>query len=318
MEIVILDGEIVNPGDLSWAGLEALGHVTAWPDTKPEQVAGRIGNAEVVITNRVCITAEVIAACPGLRYIGLMSTGYNTVDIEAAKRAGIPVCNVPGYTTDAVAQATFALLLEVCNQVGRHSAEVHAGRWGETEDWSFWSDPLIELSGKTLGIIGFGAIGRAVARIAAAMNMRVVAHSRTETEEGQALAEYLPLDDLLATADVVSLHCPLTPETRGMINASAIEKMKPGTILLNTARGALLDDTVVAAALNSGRLRAAGLDVVSVEPIAENNPLLKAKNCFITPHIAWAAIETRRRLLGIVEQNLRAFVTGTPVNVVNA
>lgn len=318
MEIVILDGEIVNPGDLSWAGLEALGHVTAWPDTKPEQVAGRIGNAEVVITNRVCITAEVIAACPGLRYIGLMSTGYNTVDIEAAKRAGIPVCNVPGYTTDAVAQATFALLLEVCNQVGRHSAEVHAGRWGETEDWSFWSDPLIELSGKTLGIIGFGAIGRAVARIAAAMNMRVVAHSRTETEEGRALAEYLPLDDLLATADVVSLHCPLTPETRGMINTSAIEKMKPGTILLNTARGALLDDMVVAAALNSGRLRAAGLDVVSVEPIAENNPLLKAKNCFITPHIAWAAIETRRRLLGIVEQNLRAFVTGTPVNVVNA
>lgn len=317
MQIVILDAEIANPGDLSWEELEQMGQVTAWPNTKPDEVAGRIGKAEAVITNKVPITAKAIAACPSLRYIGLLSTGYNVVDIAAAKAAGVPVCNVPGYATAGVAQSTFALLLEICNQVGRHSAEVHAGRWGQTQDWSFWSTSLVELAGKTMGIIGFGTIGKAVARIAKAMDMRVVAYSRTQNEEGRTLAEYLPLNDVLRQSDVVSLHCPLLPETEGMINADAISKMKDGTILLNTARGALLNEEAVAEALNSGKLYAAGLDVVAKEPITENNPLLGAKNCFITPHIAWAAHETRQRLLGVVAANLRAFLAGNPTNVVN-
>jgi glycerate dehydrogenase len=317
MQIVILDAEIANPGDLSWEELEQMGRLIAWPNTRPNEVIQRVGKAEAVITNKVPITAEVIAACQNLQYIGLLSTGYNVVDIAAARAADIPVCNVPGYAAAGVAQSTFALLLEICNQVGRHSTEVRTGRWGQTRDWSFWSTNLVELAGKTMGIVGFGSIGRAVARIANATGMRVVAHSRTENEEGRVLAEYLPLEELLCQSDVVSLHCPLLPETEGVINAAAIAKMKDGAILLNTARGALLDEKAVAEALNSGKLYAAGLDVVTKEPITEENPLLGARNCFITPHIAWAAHETRQRLLGVVAANLRAFLAGSPTNVVN-
>lgn len=317
MRIVVLDGEIANPGDLSWDGLAELGELTVYENTTAGQMAERIGNAEAVILNKVPLGLAVMELCPHLRYIGLLSTGYNIVDIEAARQRGIPVCNVPGYSTAGVAQSAIALLLEICNQVGHHSAEVHAGKWAATKDWSFWSKNLIELQGKTMGIIGFGNTGRATGKIAAALGMRVLAAGSRPTPEGAAIAEYVELPRLLAQSDVVSLHCPLLPATKRMINKETIGKMKEGAILLNTARGQLLNDDDVAAALHSGKLYAAGLDVVSHEPIPDDSPLLVAPNCFITPHIAWAARETRKRLLEVVAQNLKAFVSGAPQNVVN-
>lgn len=317
LEIVVLDGEIANPGDISWQGVESLGSLKVYPSTKPGDVVKNIGNAGAVILNKVPITREIIQACPGLAYIGLLSTGYNIIDLQAAKERGIPVCNVPEYSTAAVAQSAIALLLEICNQVGHHSAEVHAGKWGATQNWSFWSKSLIELQGKTMGIVGFGNIGRVTGRVAAALGMRVLAAGSRPTEAGRAIAEYVPLPQLLAEADVVSLHCPLTSATQHLIAEQTIAQMKQGAILLNTARGGLVDEEALAAALNSGRVYAAGVDVVSEEPIADTNPLLKAKNCFITPHIAWAAAETRTRLLEVVAGNLRAWAEGSPVNVVN-
>ncbi len=316
-KIVILDGYTLNPGDLSWAGFEALGEMTVYDRTAPEQVIGRLTAAEIAYTNKTLLTREVIFACPNLRFIGVLATGYNVVDVEAARERGIPVANIPAYGTGAVAQFVFALLLALCHHPEGHSEAVHAGRWSQNPDFCFWETPLIELSGKTMGIVGFGRIGQATARIAAAFGMRVIVSSRTVREESRALTEFVPLDELYARSDVISLHCPLTDETRGMIHRGAIAKMKPGVILINTGRGPLIVEADLADALNDGRVYAAGLDVVSEEPIRADNPLLRAKNCLITPHIAWAPRQSRQRLMDIAVENLSAFLGGTPLNVVN-
>ena len=320
MQIVILDGYTENPGDLSWAGLEALGELTVYdrtPKDDPEEIIRRIGGAEIVFTNKTPLTAQIFARCPQIRYVGLLSTGYNIADIDAARRRGIPVTNIPSYGTDAVAQAAMALLLEITNQVGRHAAAVRQGRWSACEDFCFWDTPLMELSGKTMGVIGFGRIGQAMGRIARAFGMEVLAAGSRPTEQGQAIARYVSLDELYARADVISLHCPLFPQTERMINEHSIAKMKDGVILLNTGRGQLICEDALAQALRSGKVRAAGLDVLSQEPPAADNPLLTAPNCFITPHIAWAARESRQRLMDTAVDNLRQFLNGTPVHVVN-
>lgn len=320
MKLVILDGYAENPGDLRWDALRRFGELTVYDRTNPddaEEIARRIGGAEIVITNKTPVSREVFDACKNLRLVAVLATGYNIVDAAYAKQRGIPVCNVPTYGTDAVAQYAIALLLEICSQVGHHSAAVRAGRWSESPDFCFWDTPLIELAGKTMGIIGFGRIGRAVGRIARAMGMRVLACGSRPTEEGRAIAGYVGLPELLRQADVVSLHCPLTPQTEKIINRETLSMMKPGAILLNNARGALLDEQAVADALNEGRLYAAGVDVASSEPISEDNPLLTAKNCFITPHISWACKECRERILQATIENIAAFLAGSPVNVVN-
>jgi len=315
--IIVLDGHTLNPGDLSWEGFEKLGNLTVYDRTLADMIAERIGDAEIVITNKTPITGEVLDAAPGIKYIGVFATGYNVVDIEAAKARGIPVTNIPAYSTAAVAQFAIGLLLEICHNIGHHSRAVHSGRWEACWEFCFWDWPQIELAGKTMGIIGFGCIGQATAKIAAAMGMEILAYSRTETDEGRKAGRYVPLDELLAKSDVVSLHCPLTPATRGIINKDSIAKMKDGAILVNTARGPLVNEQDLADALNCGKIMAAAVDVVSEEPIRGDNPLLKARNCFITPHIAWAPRETRARLMDIAVENLASFLAGTPVNVVN-
>lgn len=320
MKIVVLDGFAENPGDLSWGGLEALGALTVYDRTDRADEAlilARIGDAEAVYTNKTPLSASVIAAAPRLRFIGVLATGYNVVDLAAASARGIPVCNVPAYGTEAVAQHTFALLLEICNQVAHHSAAVQTGRWSACPDFCFWERPLMGLAGKTLGIVGFGRIGRAVGRIGRAFGMEVLASGSRPTPEGEAIARYVPLEELLAASDVVSLHCPLFPETERLIRRETIARMKPGAILLNTGRGPLVDERDLADALNSGRLYAAGLDVAVTEPIPADSPLLSAKNCFITPHIAWAGRESRQRLMDIAVENLAAFLRGDTVNAVN-
>ncbi|NBK19299.1 D-2-hydroxyacid dehydrogenase [Anaerotruncus sp. 1XD42-93] len=317
MKIVILDGYTENPGDLSWSGLEALGELTVYDRTPPEQVADRIGDAEIVILNKTPLPREMLDRCPNVRYIGVLATGYNIVDVQAAKERGIPVCNIPTYGTDAVGQFAIAMLLEICHHVAHHDAAVHEGRWESCPDWCFWDYPLIELAGKTMGIIGFGRIGRTTGRIARALGMQVVACDSIETDEGREIGRYLPLEELFACSDVIALHCPLFPETQGIINRDTIAKMKDGVILLNNSRGPLIVEQDLADALNSGKVYAAGLDVVSTEPIRGDNPLLKAKNCLITPHISWAPKESRQRLMGIAVESLRAFLDGNPINVVN-
>lgn len=317
MKIVILDGYTENPGDLSWEGFAALGELTVYERTAAADIVPRIGDAEIVYTNKTPITAETLAACPNLRYIGLLATGYNVVDVAAAKARGVAVTNIPTYGTAAVAQFAIAMLLEICHHVAHHSDAVHAGRWTANPDWCFWDYPLIELDGKTMGIIGFGRIGQATGRIARALGMRVLAYDSRPSDAGRAIAEYVPLDELLANSDVISLHCPLFPETEGIINKANIARMKDGVILLNNSRGPLVVEQDLSDALNSGKVYAAGLDVVSTEPIRPDNPLLKAKNCFITPHISWAPRESRQRLMDIAVENLRAFLAGAPVNVVN-
>ena len=320
MKIVILDGYTENPGDLSWEGFEDLGELTVYertPVNDKNEIRKRIGDAEIVITNKTPLTQETIESCPRIRYIGALSTGYNVIDIEAAKEQGIPVTNIPSYGTDAVAQFTFAMLLDICHHAAHHSQAVYEGRWSACPDFCFWDYPLIELAGKTMGIVGFGRIGQAVGRLANAFGMKVLAyapHKRPELETE--ICHYVELPELLSKADVISLHCPLFPATEGMINKESIAMMKDGAILLNTGRGPLIVD--LADALNSGRLYAAGVDVVSVEPIREDNPLLKAKNCLITPHIAWASKESRQRLMDTAVGNLKAFLAGEPVNVVNS
>lgn len=316
-KIVILDGHTENPGDLSWGGFEALGELTVYDRTAPGDIASRIGDAEIAFTNKAPLPRGVIFACPNLKFIGVLATGYNVVDVAAAKEKGVLVANIPAYSTPSVAQLVFALLLEICHHAQRHSDAVHEGRWTNSPDFCFWDAPLIELKDKVLGIVGFGRIGQAVARIGAALGMKVLAHSRAETEAGRALAEYVSLEELYARSDVISLHCPLTEETRGMINRSSIAKMKPGVILINTGRGPLIAEQDLADALNSGTIYAAGVDVVSEEPIRADNPLLIAKNCLITPHIAWAPRESRQRLMDIAVDNLRQFLAGTPVNIIN-
>lgn len=316
MKIVILDAYAANPGDLSWDEFAALGELTVYDRPAPEDVAARIGDAEVVFINKVRLTDDIFAACPNLKLVSILATGYNIVDLAAAKRRGITVCNVPGYSTRAVVQMTFALLLEICQQVGLHSGAVHTGRWQTCPDFCFWDRPLIELDGKTMGIVGYGAIGSAVGTVAQALGMKLLVTARHEKPVPEG-ARFVSLPELLAQSDVVSLHCPQTAENARMIDAGALAQMKDGAILLNTARGGLLDEQAVADALRSGKLLAAGMDVVSAEPIRADNPLLTAPNCFLTPHIAWAPLETRRRLQTISAENLRAFLAGKPQNVVN-
>lgn len=316
MKIVILDAYAANPGDLSWDEFAALGELTVYDRTAQEDAAARIGDAEVVFINKVRLTDDIFAACPNLKLVSILATGYNIVDLAAAKRRGITVCNVPGYSTRAVVQMTFALLLEICQQVGLHSGAVHTGRWQTCPDFCFWDRPLIELDGKTMGIVGYGAIGSAVGTVAQALGMKLLVTARHEKPVPEG-ARFVSLPELLAQSDVVSLHCPQTAENARMIDAGALAQMKDGAILLNTARGGLLDEQAVADALRSGKLLAAGMDVVSAEPIRADNPLLTAPNCFLTPHIAWAPLETRRRLQTISAENLRAFLEGKPQNVVN-
>ncbi len=317
MKIVVLDGEIANPGDLSWQALAAFGELKVHNTTEIGTQAQRIGDAEIVITNKVPLKQREFEACKNLRYVGLLSTGYNIIDLQAAKQHGVVVSNVPNYSTMGVAQHTMALLLEITNHVGTHSTAVRGGHWQQSGRWSFWNHPLQELCGKTFGAVGFGNIGYATARIAQALGMRVVCAGSRPTEKGKEIAEYVSLDELLAQSDVVSLHCPLLPQTRELINKNTISKMKKGAILLNTARGGLVVEQDLADALNQGYLTAAGLDVTAIEPAPPSSPLLSAKNCYITPHIAWVATETRQRLLDYVAENLQAFLQGAPINVVN-
>lgn len=312
MKIVILDGQGANPGDLSWAPFEALGEVTLYSSTAPEETVARIGDAPIVITNKVVIDRAVIEACPALRYIGITATGYNVVDLDAARERGIPVCNVPAYSTAAVAQHVFALLLEITNKVGHHNAEVQRGRWIHSPSFCFWDGPLTELQGKTLGIIGYGQIGQAVAKIAEAFGMRVLACAR------HARPGLTTLDEVLRESDIISLHCPLFAENRHMIDAHAIAQMKDGVILINTARGPLVDENALRDAILSGKVGGAALDVISTEPMQADFPLLGLPQCLITPHIAWAPAETRQRLLQIAADNVRAFMDGHPINDVTA
>ncbi|MBQ8610625.1 MAG: D-2-hydroxyacid dehydrogenase [Oscillospiraceae bacterium] len=320
MKIVVLDGYTENPGDLSWDALAQLGELTVYDRTAladEAEVIRRIGDAEIVITNKTPVTRTVLEACPGVKYIAVLATGYNVVDIACAKERGIPVSNVPAYGTASVSQFAIALLLEVCHHIGHHSRAVAEGRWQQNPDFCFWDHPLIELEGKTIGIIGFGRIGQATGRVAKALGMRVLAYDTHQSDAGRAIADYVELDTLLKNADVISLHCNLTAENTGLINKETIAKMKDGVILINNARGQLVAEQDLADALNSGKVAAAGLDVVSSEPIRGDNPLLRAKNCLITPHISWAPKESRRRIMDCTVENVRSYQAGLPQNVVN-
>ncbi|MGI2034429.1 D-2-hydroxyacid dehydrogenase [Rhizobium panacihumi] len=319
MKIIVLDGFTLNPGDISWAGLEDLGEVTVYDRTPEELTVERIGDADAIFTNKTVISRDILEQCPDLRFIGVLATGYNVVDIDAAKVKGIPVCNVPTYGTMSVAQFATALLLELCHQVGRHSQSARSGQWAKGEDWCYWLNPLFELHGKNLGIIGFGRIGQAFGRIGQALGMNIIAHDsyRDKNLESDRL-RYADLNELYAEADVISLHCPLFADNVGMINTAAISRMKPGVFLINTSRGPLINEQDLADALNQDRIAGAGLDVLSSEPPAADNPLLTAKNCIVTPHIAWAAREPRMRIMATAVENLRAFIGGKAQNVVNA
>ena len=318
MKIVVLDGHTENPGALSWSGLEDLGDLKVYDRTPmdEDEIIRRIGDCEAVYTNKTPITENIIKSCPKMKFVGVLATGYNIIDTDAARRYGVTVCNIPTYGTDAVAQYTFALILEVCHHVGAHSDSVHSGKWARSVDFCYWDYPLIELKGKTLGIIGTGRIGMAVAKIAAAFGMNVIAYSRTQRENSDGV-KYVPLDTLFEKSHIISLHCPLTPETEGIISGDNIEKMKDGVIIINTGRGQLIDENALASALKSGKVYAAAVDVVSKEPIEETNPLLLAPNCIITPHIAWASKESRQRLMDIAVDNLRQYIAGRPQNVVS-
>lgn len=319
MKIVILDGYTENPGDLSWEELEELGEVTVYdrtPVDDDEEILRRIGDAQAVYTNKTPLRARVIAAIPELQFIGVLATGYNVVDCKAAKERGVVVCNVPSYGTEAVGQFAIALLLEICHHIGHHDNAVKEGRWEKNPDWCFWDYPLIELAGKTMGIIGLGRIGCVTAKIAGAMGMKVIAFDEHPSDMGRAVAEYVGLEELITQSDVIALHCPLFPSTEGIINKENIAKMKDGVIIINNSRGPLIVEQDLADALNCGKVAAAGLDVVSTEPIRGDNPLLTAKNCIITPHISWASRESRKRLMDVAVNNLRQFMTGTPVNMV--
>jgi len=317
LKIVILEGKAVNPGDLSWDAIGQFGDVNVYDRTPAEEAAARIGDAQIVLINKTPIGAAVMDACPNLKLICVEATGYNVVDCAAARERGILVCNVPAYSTNCVAQFTFSLLLEICNHVGLHDASVHAGDWCRCPDFCYWHTPQMELAGKTMGIIGFGQIGRAVAKIAGAFGMRVLAYNRSRCPEGAALGEYVDLNTLLAQSDVISLHCPLTDQTKEIINKTSLSKIKGNAILLNTARGGLVNEAELAAALRNGKLRAFAADVASVEPILADNPLLTAPNCILTPHMAWAPVEARQRIIDVTVQNIRCFLNGTPINAVN-
>lgn len=318
MDIVVLDGYTLNPGDLSWDGLKELGTTVVYDRTPADRTVERIGDAAIVITNKTVIDRTVLDSCPALRYVGVLATGYNVVDVEAARDKGIAVTNIPTYGTSAVGQFAIALLLEICHHIGEHSQSVRGGEWTRSPDFCYWKRPLIELEGKTMGIIGFGHIGRKTGLIAQALGMRILAGgSRRVPALESETVKYVEMDELLKKSDVISLHCPLVKKTRGIINKNSIARMKGGVIIINTSRGPLIVEEDLAEALNSGKVWAAGLDVVSVEPVRGDNPLLTARNCIITPHIAWAPIETRRRLMDIAVDNLRSFLSGSPVNLVS-
>lgn len=318
MKIVVLDGYTLNPGDLSWDALNQLGDVTIHDRTPHAEIVTRCAGADVVLTNKTPLDEATLNQLPQLKYVGVLATGYNIINTEVCKNKGIIVSNVPGYSTPAVAQFVFAFLLELCLHVQKHSDAVMDGKWSRSADFSFWDYPLTELAGKTLGIIGFGTIGKKVADIAAAFDMNVIATSRRQTEQShRENFTWVSMDELLRQADMVSIHCPLTPETQGLINTENLKKMKPSAFLINTSRGPIINDADLAAALNTGIIAGAGIDVLSTEPPAANNPLFNARNCIITPHIAWAATEARARLMAIVVNNLRAFISNNPVNVVN-
>lgn len=319
MKIVNLDGCTTNPGDLSWDGIKKYGDYTVYDRTAPEDIIKRAKGANALIINKTVITREILELLkPELEYIGLQSTGYNVVDCQAAKELGITVCNIPSYSTNAVAQLVFAFILEITNQVSVHSDSVRNGDWCRCPDFCYWKTPLTELMGKTIGIIGFGSIGRKVAEIAEAFDMNVLAYSPRLKDKGNLKAlQFVDLDTLLKDSDIVTCHCPLTPETTGLINKENISKMKKSAIFINTSRGPVVNEQALADALNNGEIAAAGLDVLETEPAKSENPLLTAKNCYITPHIAWAAKETRARLLSILEDNLKSYIDGNPKNVVN-
>lgn len=315
--IVVLDGYTENPGDLSWSGLEALGTLTVHDRTPDDQIVARIGDAEAVFTNKTPLSRATLDACPTVRFVGVLATGYNVVDYEYARARGVTVTNIPTYGTAAVAQFAIALLLEVCHHVGHHATEVAKGRWSSNPDWCFWDFPLVELAGKTLGVIGFGRIGQSVGSIARALGMTVIAHDEYRSDAGEAIATYVGLDDLYARSDVISLHVPLFPATEKMINVNSIALMKPGVIIINTSRGQLVDEHDLTASLETGRVGSYAADVASTEPIRPDNPLLTAPNCLVTPHIAWAPKESRQRLMDVAVDNLARFLAGTPVNVVD-
>ena len=319
MKLVITDGYCENPGDLSWEPLKQFGELVIYDRTEDDEdkIIDRIGDADIAIINKVPITERIMDACPNLKAIAILATGYNVVDIDAAKKRGIHVCNVPAYGTDAVAEFAMSLLLELCHHVGHHADAVKEGRWENCPDFCFWDYPLMDLHGKTMGIIGFGRIGRTTGKLANAFGMKVLATGSRPTPEGEALADYVDLDTLLARSDVIALHCPLLPGTKDIICRKNIEKMKDGVIIINNARGGCVVEQDLADALNSGKVAAAGLDVVSTEPISGDNPLLAAKNCIITPHISWASRECRQRILDTTVENVRSFLAGTPKNVVN-
>lgn len=313
MNICILDGYTANPGDVSWAPIQALGDLTVYEFTKPEEIIERAKNAEILITNKTILTAKTIHALPKLQYIGTLSTGFNVIDCEAAKERGIPVCNVPTYCTTAVAQFTFAMLFNITNRVEQHNQSVHKGDWGNSRHFCYWNADLIDVAGSTLGIIGFGNIGRAVAKIARALEMNVLVSNRSPKEMPEGCRQ-VSREELLHESDVVTIHCPLTPDTEKMINKEALAMMKPSAILINTSRGQVINEQDLADALNHDKLYAAALDVLSVEPPKEDNPLLTAKNCVITPHIAWASKDARSRLIQIVADNIKGFQSGNVQN----
>jgi glycerate dehydrogenase len=317
MKIVVLDGYTLNPGDLSWEELHRLGDCVIHDRTPPELVVERARETDIILTNKALVDRAAIAALPKLRFIAVLATGYNTVDVVAARERGIPVSNVPAYGASSVSQQTFALLLELAQHVGHHADTVRASRWVHSPDWCYWDRPLLELDGLTIGIVGFGHIGQGVARLARAFGMNLLAHTRTPPREPPPDVRFVDLETLFRTSDVVTLHCPLTSETKNLVNPERLAWMKPTAVLLNTSRGPLIDEAALADALNSGRLAGAGLDVLSTEPPRPDNPLLTARNCLITPHQAWATRAARQRLLRTVVENVRAFVGGKPQNVVN-
>lgn len=316
MKIAVLDGYAANPGDLSWNGLEKLGEVTVYDRTSPEELMERAQDAEILLTNKVVLDAEALKSLPKLKYVGVLATGYNVVDTQAAHSRGIVVTNIPAYSTDSVAQMVFAHLLNITQRVGHYAEENRKGRWSSNPDFCYWDTPLMELSGKTIGIIGLGHTGSATARIALAFGMRVKAYTSKDSSKLPAGIEKASIDEIFAGSDVVSLHCPLTDTTKEIVNAARLKQMKPSAILINTGRGPLVNERDLADALNAGVIYAAGVDVLSTEPPRSDNPLLEAKNCFITPHIAWATKEARTRLMDIAVDNVRAFLSGSPVNEV--
>lgn len=320
-KIVVLDGYAENPGDLSWDGLGALGELTVYDRTSlidEQEVIDRISDAQIVIVNKTPISEKILQECPAISYIGVLATGYDVVNVEAAKRRGIPVTNIPTYGTAAVSQFAIALLLEICHHIGHHSEAVRKGRWEQCPDWCFWDYPLIELAGKTMGIIGYGRIGRSTGKIAQAMGMKVLAFDKQQDNLLQSEnCRYADLPELLQMSDVIALHCPLLPETEGIINRDTISKMKNGVIIINNSRGQLIVEADLREALENGKVAAAGLDVAATEPIRSDSPLLGAPNCFITPHISWASKESRARLMNIAVENVRAFLNGHPIHVVN-